>query len=176
MKERIINWLKADTSIYDESKPEGDPTNSNEITAKLTKIIFGVAEEEHWQNILPPFLSVSNADEFVVADDFFGSVVDDSLTSSYEKIQFDLVLVVQGPTAEITEKQIDYLQSKIVKRIKSNIQLKDVDKDGNLIASTALCATSRRIRTDSFQAPMLNRRLFAYKILIQCEIGAGLPV
>lgn len=179
MKDNIIAWLKADTSIYDPAKPEGDPI-PGEISTKVTTIIYGVPEEEQWQSVLAPFISVSNSARFVVSDQYFGSVVNDELTSSYEKIQFDIVFVVQAAEAETTERLIDSLHKKIKSRLKSNVQLKQVVTDtndpnfGKLISGTELVATSRLIQTDAFEAPMLNRRLFAYRILMEVELQVGL--
>ena len=175
MKERIINWIKTDITIYDETKPEGDPIEG-EISTKVTSVIFGVPEEENWEKELAPFISVSNADNFVTSDQFFGSVVNDELTSSYEKISFDIVLVVQAAEAETTERLIDSLHKKLKMRLKSNVQLKDVVTDttdpnfGKLINGTEICATSRLGNTISLQAPMLSRRLFAYRIVMECEV------
>ena len=52
MKDRIIKWLKAYDTIYQNNNPQGDATQSH---LKLTDIIFGVPEEKHWDNTLPHF-------------------------------------------------------------------------------------------------------------------------
>lgn len=171
MKDRIINWLKADNTIFDDAKPEGDPI-PGQITTKVTDVIFGVPEEEHWQNKLAPFISVSNADQFLTSNQFFGSVVSDALSGSYKKYQFDIVLVVQASDAETTERLIDNLLLKVINRIESNVQLKDIDTKGNILQGTDICATSRIIKVDSLQAVGLSRRLFAYKMLLECEVNA----
>lgn len=175
MKDRIIKWMKADTDLYNPNAPEGNPEGQS-VTTKVTNIIFGVPEEEHWQKELAPYISVSNGDQFLVSSQFFGSVVNDALTSSYEKYQFDIVLVVQGADAETTERLIDSLHNKVLQRLRSNVQLKDTVTDttdpnfGTLIQGTELCSTTRIVKTDSLQAPVLNRRLFAYRVILEVEV------
>jgi len=172
-KDRIIKWIKADTELYQESNPQGDAIQNH---LKLNKIIYGVAEDNHWESEVPPFLAVSNADLFVASDDFFGSVVSDELTSSYEKYRFDLTFVVQAFSAEITERQIDFLHKKIKERLKSNVLLKDVVTDtndpnvGTLINGTEICATSKCGQTVALNLEGLTRRLFAYRITFEVEV------
>lgn len=166
-KERIIKWIKADTDLYQESNPEGDIPEQH---LKLLKVIFGVPEENHWESEVPPFMAVSNADQFVSQDSFFGSVVNDELTSSYEVYQFDITFVVQASNSEDTERQIDYLHKKIKERLKENVQLKDTDSAGILIPGTEICATSKCGQTVALNTEGLSRRLFAYRISFQIEV------
>ena len=179
VKDRIIKWLKADTEIYDKNNPDSNLVEG-QVSAKALDIIFGVPEEEHWNSKPAPFISVSNADNFVSTDDFFGSVVNDILTSSYERLNFVVAFVVQASDAETTERLIDSLHQKIKARLKSNVQLKDVVTDtndpdfGKLVAGTEICATSKCGVTNAIQNPTLNRRLFAYGIAFQIEVQIGL--
>lgn len=177
MKDRIIKWLRANKNIFDITNPEGSPiitpdTNPSTVTAKFTTIIFGVPEEEHWQNVAAPFLSISNSDNFITSDQFFGSVVNNALTSSYEKYQFDIVIVVQASDAETTERMIDYLIAQVRQTIKSNVTLQDTDASGNLIPGTDLCATTRTGNVSTLPSPVLNRRLFAFIFPVEVEVNA----
>ena len=168
MKDRIIKWLKADTTIYAKDNPQGDPTKAH---LKLTNIIFGVPEEKHWDNELAPFLSVTNASNFVPSSEFFGSVVDDAMTSQYVKIRFDLTLVVQAFDAENTERNIDYLHTAVINRILANVQLKDTNSDGSLDQATAICETSRYAGSQELIASTQIRKLFAYIITFEIEVA-----
>lgn len=168
MKERIIKWLKADSTIYSQSNPQGDATKSH---LKLTSILFGVPEEKHWDNELAPFLSVANSSNFVPSGEFFGSVVNDIMTSEYLKIRFDLTLVVQAFDAEQSERNIDYLHTAIINRILSNVQLKDTNTDGTLDQATAICETSRYVGSQELIASTQVRRLFAYIISFEIELA-----
>ena len=166
-KERIIKWLKADTTLFQQANPEGDEKTQE---LKLQEIIFGVPEEERWDGSVTPFAAVYNSDNLVVDDAFFGSVVDDALTSSYEKIQLEIAFVCSAPTTELTERQIDYIHYNILKRMKQNVQLKDTDVDGNLTGS-ALCETSRHLSTVALNTPAIKRRMFGYRMIFLIEKG-----
>lgn len=167
-KERIIKWLKADTNLFQQANPEG---NQKTQELKLQEILFGVPEEEKWDGGVTPFAAVYNSDNLVVDDAFFGSVVDDELTSSYEKIQLEIAFVCSAATAELTERQIDYIHYHILKRMKQNVQIKNVDTDGTLIDGTELCETSKHMTTIALQAPNLRRRLFGYRMIFLIEKG-----
>lgn len=166
-KERIIKWLKSDTNLFQQANPEG---NQKTQELKLQEIIFGVPEEQRWDAGVTPFAAVYNSDNLIVDDAFFGSVVNDELTSSYEKIQQEIAFVCSAATAELTERQIDYIHYHILKRMKQNVQLKDSDA-GVLIDGTELCETSRHISTIAINAPTIKRRMFGYRMIFQIEKG-----
>ena len=167
-KERIIKWLKADTTLFQQANPEG---NDKTQELKLQEIIFGVPEEERWDGGVTPFAAVYNSDNLIVEDSFFGSVVNDALTSSYEKIQLEIAFICSAVNAELTERQIDYIHYNILRRMKENVQLKDVDELGALIAATEMCETSRHMSTTALNTPSIKRRMFGYRMVFQIEKG-----
>lgn len=172
--DRIINWLKADKNLFDITKPEGDPIvaqdTSPSITTKCNSIIYGVPEEEHWQSLPPPFISVSHSDQLMTSEQYFGSVINNVLTSAYDKYQFDIIFVVQSAKSEDTERLVAFMRNEIHKQLKSNVDLSDTDSNGSQIPNTGICATSRVIKIDIFPAAMFNRRLIGYRILFEIEV------
>lgn len=174
--DRIILTLKSDKKLFDITNPEGDPIiqqdTSPSISTKCNYIIYGVPEEEHWQSLTPPFISVSHADQMMTSDQFFGSVVNNALTSTYEKYQFDIIFVVQSAKAEDTERLVAFMRQEIMSSIKGNVQLNDYDENGSQIANTGICATSRITKIDIFPAAMFNRRLIGYRMLLEVETQA----
>lgn len=166
-KQRIIKWLKADTNLFQQANPEG---NQKTQELKLQEIIFGVPEEAKWDAGVTPFAAVYNSDNLIIEDSFFGSVVNDELTSSYEKIQLEIAFICSAATAELTERQIDYIHYHILKRMKQNVQLKDTDEFGALTGS-ALCETSRHVSTTALNTPAIKRRMFGYRMVFLIEKG-----
>lgn len=166
LKERIIKWLKADTTIYQQSNPEGNP---EENKLKLTEIKFGVPEENDWADGVAPFAAVYNSDRLITDDSFMGSVVNDELTNSHAFAMIEVSFVVDGALAEFAERNIDFLHRAILMRMKSNVQWKDTASDGTLIADTEMCDTSKHVLTEAINAPMLNRRLFGYRTVWSIE-------
>lgn len=154
--ERIIEILKADTSIYSTENPTG----------KLRKIFF--AETDYnLEDDSTPYAYVRISDRYQYTRESVGSEKTDFLQSL---VEYQIVVVLQKKDAAATQKQIHKFTDLIIAAIKANPKLKKPSDSSDPKAIRANVADIRRLES---QRGMEKDGAI---ITIQLQLGSGWQV
>lgn len=153
IKARIVEILMADTRIFSKSEK-----------GKVRSIGVGIPDMQEFKSIPTPYIRITNAPKFE-EDQPFGSIVSGAQSTSYHKVQYNIMCVAQEKDAATVETTLDDLHKAIKERLKANVQLTDPD-DG----SDAKCKISFPVRTEQLPASSYKgKALDGFTIIFQLE-------
>lgn len=148
IKNKIIQIIKADNTLFDESNKAGD---------RFRSVDLGVPDAKNWLNEPMPYCRVTNNTDLDVAKPF-GGVVGTAVSATYHIMQFLIIVVAQEKDSKTVEQTLDTIHKKLLERLKADHTLGGTVK-------TSFPIRTRQLASGTFDGKSVD----GFEVLLQVE-------
>lgn len=161
IKGRIQTILMANTSLYN--------LQAANRTGLINNVYVGLPDGYNWAFWPRPYICITNDTNFET-DKPFGAIVNtntgNAFSTSYHTVNYNIIIMVEGPSAATVEKYLDTFHKTVKETLKSNFQfLNALTGQNDLGIQETVLSTSKYVDGGSHEGTTVNG------IVINCKVS-----